>query len=117
MDVQKTIEFILEQQAQCAAWRTDMTAWRSEMSAVQAKTGKRLDAIAKLLKTGMKMLVDYQRETNGKINALVDAQMRNEEGFRQLREDMVQLRESQQKTDEKFNRWLDAQRGGSTNGH
>ncbi len=103
MDVEKTIEFILEQQAQAAVFQT-------EAAVFQAKTEKRFDAISKLLQNGMQMLVDYQRETNTKINSLVDAQLRNEEGIRQLRE-------AQQKTDDRFGRWLDAQRGGATNGH
>ena len=103
MDVEKTIEFILEQQAQSAVFQT--------------KTEKRFDAISKLLQNGMQMLVDYQRETNTKINLLIDGQVRHEESIRQLREGMDQLREAQQKTDDRFSRWLDAQRGGATNGH
>ena len=82
MDVQKTIEFILGQQAQSAVF--------------QAKTEVRLDAISNLLHTGLRMLVDYQRETSTSIIALIEAQRR---------------------TDERFNLWLDAQPGGGSNGH
>ncbi|MBK5291334.1 MAG: hypothetical protein JJE04_06645 [Acidobacteriia bacterium] len=90
------MKFILEQQAQTAVFQAQAVSF-------QAATEKRFDAISKLLQTGMRMLVDYQKETNTRMNTLIDAQMRNEESIR--------------KTDDRFNRWLDAQRGGATNGH
>ena len=96
MDVRKTMEFILEQQAQAAVWK-------AEIDARQAKTERRLEAITKLIQTGMKMLVkqEQQKETGQKLSALSDK--------------FSELTEAQHKTDLKLNRVLDALSRG-TNG-
>lgn len=61
MNVQKTVEFILAQQAKIVEQ--------------QYKTDRRVDAIAKLLQAGMKMLVQVQKAQAG----LAEAQKRTEE--------------------------------------
>jgi septal ring factor EnvC (AmiA/AmiB activator) len=48
MDVERTMEFILEQQAKSAVW--------------QQKTDRKMAGIQKLVVTGMKMLVKHDRD-------------------------------------------------------
>jgi len=69
MDAERTIQFILEQQAQTTVRMDQITERLDEITAVQkqqaergAKTDRRIDAIAKLIQTGMKLLVKYEKE-------------------------------------------------------
>lgn len=89
MDVEGTIQFILESQAKAEA----------RMGAMDA----RLDSITKLLKQGMRMLVTFQTETNSKFNALVDAQLRTDAK-------LEQVAEAQLRTDVKLEQLAEAQK-------
>ncbi|MGH9657152.1 MAG: hypothetical protein ACRD96_01340 [Bryobacteraceae bacterium] len=55
MDVERTIEFILDQQAKSAAWQ-------AKSEACQARTDRRIEAITKLIHAGMKMIAKNQQE-------------------------------------------------------
>jgi hypothetical protein len=72
MDVERNIEFIVEMQAKQAA---HLDAQAAHMDAID----RRMDGVTKLLQQGMQLLVNFQTETNQKINALVDAQLCTEE--------------------------------------
>jgi hypothetical protein len=72
VDVEGTIQFILESQAKAEA----------RMGVIDA----RLDSITKLVKQGMRLLVTFQTETNSKINALMDAQLHTDVKLEQLAE-------------------------------
>ena len=89
MDVGRTIEFILEQ---------------------QAKTETRLDAISKLLQGGMDMLLRFQTTTNDRFNALLDAQLRAEARMDRLEGKMAELAEAQTRLDGKVAELADAQK-------
>jgi hypothetical protein len=81
-----------------------------------ARVEKNLDATAKLLKVGMRLFLDFrnqQKEANEtfnyKLNALIDAQHRNDERFREsdelFRKSDERFRESDElfrKSDERF---------------
>jgi hypothetical protein len=82
MDVEKTIHAILQAQL------------RSERRA--DRFDKQLHVTADLVKKGIKIVVDMRKETNFKLNALMDAQIR---------------------TDAKLDRLLDNLGGKSRNGH
>jgi hypothetical protein len=85
MDVQKTMEFILEQQAHMAATQAAMQAEHAarmaEIEKVALRTDKRLDGLSKIVKFGMKVVLkqaesikelrDAQKHTDEKLNALV----------------------------------------------
>ena len=61
MDIERTMEFILQQ---------------------QAKTERRVEGIAKLVQVGMRMIVQLQegqKETNDKLNALIEMVARHDE--------------------------------------
>ncbi len=61
----------------------------------EAEFKKRNDAIQKLIATGMRMMVANQeqaKETDRKINALVEAQMRNEAVIRNMMESLKRPR-------------------------
>jgi hypothetical protein len=47
-----------------------------------------LNAIRKLILTGMRMIVENKREFDGKIAALVDAQLKTEESLKQMQDSM-----------------------------
>jgi hypothetical protein len=60
VDVERTIQFILESQAKAEA----------RMGVIDG----RMDSITKLIKQGVRLLVTFQTETTSKFNALVDSQ-------------------------------------------
>jgi hypothetical protein len=60
VDVERTIQFILESQAKAEA----------RMGVIDG----RIDSITKLIKRGLRLLVTFQTETTSKFNALVDSQ-------------------------------------------
>jgi hypothetical protein len=60
VDVERTIQFILESQAKAEA----------RMGVIDG----RMDSITKLIKRGLRLLVTFQTETTSKFNALVDSQ-------------------------------------------
>jgi hypothetical protein len=79
VDVEGTIQFILESQAKAEA----------HMGAMDA----RLDSITKLVKQGMRLLVkfqgeatSFQSETTSKFNALAASQLRTDVKFAELAE-------------------------------
>jgi hypothetical protein len=76
MDVERTIEFILE---------------------TQAKAETRMDGITKLIQQGMQLLLSFQTESTYRINALIDAQQRSEARQGRLEADLQKLTESVQK--------------------
>ena len=74
MDVERTIEFILESQARAEA-RMEKSDARMEKSnaraaAMEKRLDRRMDAIAKLLQQGMRMLA----QTDIKLKELAQAQ-------------------------------------------
>jgi len=81
MDIQKTMEFILEQQAAMTARQAEHEARMAahevrmaEHDKRMVKIDKRIDATTKLIQTGMRMLV----QTDEKLKALAEAQLRAE---------------------------------------
>ena len=97
MDVERTIEFILEQQA--------------KHEARLGKADDEMAAIRKLIQEGMRLLVSNQeanRETDKRISALVTAQQESEQKIRTLAE-------AQTSTEKSLKAFLDSQRG--KNGH
>jgi hypothetical protein len=120
MDVERTIEFILQMQAKSEA-RMD-------------KFDKRMEATLKLVQTGMKMLVridqkvlaltEAQHKTDQKLLALTEAQRRTDQSIvalteaqRRTDQSILALTEAQRKTDRKFDRLIDSWTKRRTNGH
>lgn len=83
MNIERTVQFILAQQAKIVEQ--------------QYKTDRRVDAIAKLLQTGMKMLVRVEQAQT----ALAEAQRRNEERLARTEERLA-------RSDEKFEKLMAA---------
>jgi len=104
MNVEKTIEFLLEHQAR-AEVRMD-------------RIDKRLDGITKLMRMGAKAmlatdkrlnaLAATQKRTDQAIVALTDSQKRTEQAMAATDERLKTLIESQQRTDKKFDRFMEA---------
>ena len=103
MDVEKTIQAILESQlrAEKRADRADERMDRAEKRA--DRFDKQLNATKNLVQKGMQIILKSNAEFRFKINALIDSQNRTEAALR--------------KTDEKFNRWLESMRRKNGNGH
>ena len=102
MNVERTMEFILEQQAATASW--------------QAKTDRRLDAIGKLLKTGMRMLVQTDeklKEVAVSHRQLAATVHQLGETVQQLGETVQQLAIAQKGTDRTLSRVIESMRRGS----
>jgi chromosome segregation ATPase len=127
VDVERTINFILESQAK-AEIRQEKYEIRQEkyeirqakaearVDAVEKRLDKRMDAIAKLLQQGMRMLVTHKAETDRKINALVDAQMRSEARLERLDTKMEELAEAQKDTQKTLKAFIASLQKGR-NGH
>jgi hypothetical protein len=113
VDVERTINFILESQAKA---ETRMSAADKRVEAVEKRLDKRMDAIAKLIQQGMRMLVTHKAETNRKINALVDAQMRGEARMERLDEKMEELAAAQKDTQKTLKAFIASLQKGR-NGH
>jgi hypothetical protein len=92
MNVERTIEFILQAQAKSEA-RMD-------------KFDKRLDATRKLVETGMRMLVKIEKSQDELTVKLTT-----------LTEEVTSLTEAQRKSDRKFERFMDSWTKQRTNGH
>jgi cell pole-organizing protein PopZ len=123
MNVQKTMEFILEQQAAMIARQAEHEArlaghgkQMAEHDKRMAKIDKRIDAITKLIQTGMRILA----KTDEKLNALVDAQMRAEARMEKFEARMekfeVKYEQRPAETDARLDRLIKALARG-TNGH
>lgn len=91
MDVERTMEFILESQAR-AEVRMDRAEARMDKS--EARFEKRINAITKLIQTGMKMLVKL------------------EENQADLQKSLKELAASQKVTDRKLTAFLDSMKKG-----
>lgn len=87
-----------------------------DLEARMDKFDKRLNAIARLVQQGMRMLVDNKAETDRKINALVDAQLRTESTLERLAESHTRLAEAQKVTEQKLQTFIDSLQKGR-NGH
>ena len=77
MDVERTIEFILSRQAQAEVEMAEIRAMAKESSAESKRSLRRLDAFGKIVTTGMKMLVKFEKQsrerdrvTNHKLDLL-----------------------------------------------
>lgn len=104
MNVERTMEFILNSQAKHAA-RMDVL-------------DQRMNGVTKLLQQGMRLLVSSKKETDQKINALIDSQLRTDARMEaaQSRTDRAlrELAEAQKVTEKKMQAFLNRQ---SRNGH
>ena len=127
MDVERTINFILDLQAKAEIRqakaderlaKADERQAKAEtrLSATEKRLDKRMDAIAKLIQQGMRMLVTQKAETDRKINALVDAQMRGEARMERLDEKMEDLAVAQKDTQKTLKAFIESLHKGR-NGH
>jgi len=109
VDVEHTIEFILDVQAKQSG----------HMEAID----QRMDGITKLIQQGMRLLLDNKTETDRKINALIDGQLRTEANVERLSEAQTridakfeQLAEAHKATEQALKAFIDSLRQGN-NGH
>lgn len=100
MNVERTIEFILDAQAKA---EVRMAIHERRMAALD----RRMDGVTKLLQQGMRLLASSKKETDQKINALIDSQLRTDVVLKQLAE-------AQKVTEKKLQAFLNRQ---SRNGH
>jgi chromosome segregation ATPase len=107
MDVEKTIEFILETLA-------DTAAWRAETERRLARNDRQIHGIQTLLKIGARQLIALgaaQKRTNESIRKLSAemAELRTSVAklTAELRTSVAKLAEAQKRTEERFQRWLD----------
>ena len=76
MEVERTIEFILQMQAAAEARAAKADERMDRAEARMDKFDRRLEAIGKLLQTGMKILVkieEGQHKTDRKLDRLIDS--------------------------------------------
>jgi hypothetical protein len=55
---------IISEDPQRSAKQAESAAWQAESAAWQARTDRRIDAISKILKTGMKMMANTEAQRN-----------------------------------------------------
>ncbi|PYR98897.1 MAG: hypothetical protein DMG15_08580 [Acidobacteria bacterium] len=130
MDIERTIQFILESQAkteirmqqwQERADRSDahMQQWEARIersdarvAAMEKRLDRRMDAITKLLQQGMHILVKNQSE----IAELRKAQRRTDTKLAELAEAQKELAEEQKETQRTLRAFIKSLRNGR-NGH
>ena len=89
-EMQKAMDFIVNQQAQFAA---DI----QKLQESQTETAQLLNRLAAVTVKGFE-------DTNAKINALIDAQIRMDENLKTMNENLNRTDENLKKTDENLNR-------------
>jgi hypothetical protein len=112
MDMERTMEFIVETLADVAVRQQQAEARAKQADVRLEKMERQMKGIQTLVKTGMNILIEHGRHLKNldvKIAALTDAQIR-------AQDEMREMRGNQKRADQKFERWLDSMNKGS-NGH
>jgi hypothetical protein len=94
---ERKMEFILDTLASVSAKNGETAALLSKLTARQDKADRQIEAIRKLVVTGMKMMVQIQASQ------------------KELAKQQGELTKQQARTEDKLQRWLDSLRG--PNGH
>ena len=115
MDVERTIEFILQLQARAEARAEKADARVDKAEARMVRTDRRIDAIAKLVQQGMRMLAKSSVEmaeiraaqtvTAASIAELTRSQKRTDVS-------LAELAQAQKATERSLKRFLDSMRPG-----
>lgn len=91
MDIERTMEFIVEQQGATAAQLAELREQAKRVDRRFEKNERQIAGILKLIKMGMKSMVLADRRmearfraTDERINALIDAQERSEKKLDRL---------------------------------
>lgn len=103
MDIEKTMEFILEQLADVSSQLADVGVKLGEIGVKQARTDRQIHGLQTLAKIGMRQIVALgaaQKRTDLAVRELAASHKLTEKALRDLAA-------SQKRTDEKFQRWLD----------
>jgi hypothetical protein len=109
MGVEKTMQFILEQQAQ-------LTAHQVDAGARLARIDKRLDAMAKLVNAGVRLLVKHDEWLARHEKAIERHEKLIVESRREFDLRLKALTEVQERTDRKLDRLIEALHGRRSNG-
>lgn len=96
MDVERTIEFILQMQAKAEVRMAKFDDRMAKADERMDRFDKRLEATHKLVKAGMKLLVKHEKAFDRRMNELAEAQ---------------------KKTDQKLDRLIDFGAKRRSNGH
>ena len=102
MDIERTMEFIVENLAAVTVRRQRTEGCLEALAASQQKTDQSIRGLRTIMQTGMRILVKLEQNRqhlDTKIAALADGQIRTEES-------LVSLAAAQKRTDQKFERWL-----------
>jgi hypothetical protein len=130
MDIEKTMEFILQSQARFEQNQARFEENHARFEQDHARAMRRMDKFDKqikatenLVRAGMKLVLknraeqkESDRTFNAKLNALVDSQMRAEERMNRYDERMKKHEEWLRKHDERFERFMEMMRGRNGNG-
>jgi hypothetical protein len=101
MDQERTMQFIVDNLAA-------VTASQQQAEVRAARIDRQIKGIKSLMLTGMKLIVKLQK-----------GQRELQKGHRELQADLKALAAAQRRSDQKFDRWLDSLKNGSSgeNGH
>jgi prefoldin subunit 5 len=108
-EIEKRMEFILEQQAQFAA---NMQKAEERLSKAEERTSKVEDLLGRLAV----VTTAGFKELSEKVSAVIDAQIKTEETVSSLAKRMNELAESQEHTDQRLNTIIDIIREGRNGG-
>ncbi len=103
MNVEETVTFILEQQAQLTATVGQLAADRQAAEARQQAAERRLDRLERVVKLALRAGLRTRRDVREQMQALVDAHIR--------------LADAQAKTDERINALIGAIERHTGDGH
>ena len=116
MDVERTMQFILDNLASVTARQEEAAvraaAMEARAAATEQRLDRRMDGIVKLIKTGMRMIVEIQES-----HKELAAEMKELAGeVKELAAGMKELAAVQKRTEQRFDRWLESMNKGA-NGH
>jgi hypothetical protein len=97
MNIERKMDFIVENLAALTGSQQTTDAMLSALAVRQEKTDRQIRGLQKLVKAGMQMVVKLHK-----------AQTRTDQRMAELAEAQRELAQSQKRTDERFERWLDS---------
>jgi len=106
VDVEKTIEFILDQQAKAEIRWQKANERMDRLEKHQEKFDKRLEGVRKLVAAGLKM-----------VNQVAASQKAAQAELSEIRVDIRELAAAQKRTDQRFDRLVDLLSRRNPNGH
>jgi chromosome segregation ATPase len=112
VDVERTIEFILDSQAKTEVRLTGITKLLQQGMRMLVKTDTTLAQLAEAQKRTDARLAEFQKRTDAKFAELAEAQAELAEAQKELTQEMTELAKAQRETERTLRAFIKGQRNG-----